>query len=733
MLKNVNWSSDRSYRSGSENEPIEFFMAGLCNSTSFDLLLGYFSSAAINVLSLGFATFLYNGGKLRIVVNNVLSQQDKDAIKLGMSGSGMINLLDLSDIENLKKSLDDYGKHFFECLAFLISQNRIEIKIVKPKSGRGIAHYKSGAFYDGNETVGFKASCNFTAFGLIENLEELDAFLSWENSRSTKMIKRQNSDFENLFSGNSEFVEYVDINDVTVAIRNEFGNSTMDELIIKEKELNNRKNIALNNDNLKEIIKVVNKQIDSILWEPKFPFEAGPRPYQIEAYNNWVNNDYKGIFAMATGTGKTITSLNCLLNEYKSCGYYRGIILVPTTSLLEQWKQECRKFNFRNIISISSNENWNNELAFFNTSTKFSNNSYIVIVTYASFIRPKFQSHFEQLDSNVILIADEAHNIGAPKVLEILSKVHLNKRIGLSATPNRKFDEKGNDAIESFFNDKPPYVYSYSMEQALKTGSLCSYLYYPHIVYLNEVELKEYIRLSKQLLIYFDAQLNTFKDCKEVETLLLARKRIIHKASNKLKEFNKIITSEFEKRGNLKYSLIYVPEGIEPDYSQTDNQAESEEDISLIDEYTRAVSSLSDDIMVKQFTSLSSNREEILNNFEKGTIHALTSMKCLDEGVDVPRSELAIFCSSTGNPRQFIQRRGRVLRLHKEKTHAVIHDLVVIPRANSEDSSFELEKSLVKKELERVVDFSSLSMNKMDTYRTLKDILEYYNLNLNDF
>ena len=137
--------------------------------------------------------------------------------------------------------------------------------------------------------------------------------------------------------------------------------------------------------------------------------------------------------------------------------------------------------------------------------------------------------------------------------------------------------------------------------------------------------------------------------------------------------------------------------------------------------------------MVKQYTSNSKNREDILKSYEEGKVHVLTSMKCLDEGVDVPRSELAIFCSSTGNPRQFIQRRGRVLRLHKDKVHAVIHDLVVVPEISVEESNYDMERNLVKKELERVVDFANLAMNKMDTYESLKEVLNYYNLNLNDF
>lgn len=732
MLREVEWSEDRSYRTGTENEPFQFYMDGLCNSKKLDLLLGYFSSAAINVLSLGFATFLFNGGQIRIVLNNVLSQEDKDAIKAGEDGNVTNTLIDLSDIKALKRTLDEYGKHFFECLTWLIANERIKIKIIRPKGGNGIAHYKSGIFSDGTNVIGFKASCNFTAYGLSENLEELDAFLSWENSRSSKMINRQNKDFDKIFSGEADYVEYLDVDDISVVLKREFGDKSLSELVIQEKELIELKSRALKSKAIRKSLEKVITKIEQVIREPRFPYPDGAREYQIIAYQNWVKNGYKGVFAMATGTGKTITSLNCVLSEYKISGSYKAIIIVPTTALLEQWKNECLKFNFKNIITVSSKEDWNDNLSFFNTANKLLDASFIVIVTYASLIRQKFQSHFRTLPDDTILIADEVHNMGAPSVSRLLPSIHLNKRIGLSATPNRKYDTVGNLAIDEFFNDKDPYVYSFSMKEALDVGWLCKYSYYPHIVYLTDIEQQEYIKISKQLLKYLDSQTGKYKECKEVDELLLKRKRIIHKAVNKKDAFKAILKSEFKKRGNLKYSLIYVPEGVEPDYSNLDESIEDEEDSSLINEYTRIVNSTDSSVMVRQYTSKTTDRNEIIKGFESGQIHVLTSMKCLDEGVDVPRSELAIFCASTGNPRQFIQRRGRVLRLHKNKIHAVIHDLVVVPKISAEETNFQMEKNLVRKELERVVDFSELSLNKIDTYEALEEILDHYNLNLND-
>jgi superfamily II DNA or RNA helicase len=733
MLKDCDWSLDRDYKTGSENEPMQFYLDGLANSNEFSLLLGYFSSSAINLLSVGFATFISKGGKMKMVINHLLSAKDKEAIWRVEDNPNEIRVFDLTDVASLEKVLDEYDTHFFECLAYLISEKRIEIKVIRPKNGKGIAHYKSGVFSDGQETVGYQASCNFTYYGLSENIEQLEAFLSWENGRSNKLIKKQIKLIDDYFNEKDEDVEYVSVSEIEVVLKDRFGKKDINELLVQEELLLKKKQSLISNPKIKKTIAKLYSDIEVVRRSPRFPYSEGPREYQINAYNKWVENDYKGMFAMATGTGKTITSLNCLLNEFKKTGIYRAIITVPTTALVEQWKKECSKFNFKNIITVSSKENWDNNLAFFNTASKLIDTSYIVIVTYASLPRPKFQSYFTQLPNDTILIADETHNLGSQGLLRLLPNIHLEKRIGLSATPNRKFDELGNQTIQEFFNDKPPYIVSYSMEEALKIGWLCNYTYYPHIVKLTDQEMEKYKELSLQLLRMglFDKETGAFRSTPEIEKKLLERKRIIHKAANKLEAFKAILRSEFDKRKNLKYTLIYVPEGIETSFDETDYSVETDDENKLINEYTKAVSKTDDSVMVKQFTANSINREQILKNFEQSNIHVLTSMKCLDEGVDVPRSELAIFCASTGNPRQFIQRRGRVLRLHKDKIHATIHDLVVVPEV-ADESSFEMEKGLVKKELERVVDFANLAMNKSDTYDTLKSILDYYNLNLNE-
>ncbi|MEM9884450.1 MAG: DEAD/DEAH box helicase family protein [Bacteroidota bacterium] len=730
MLKDINFSPTNEYRSSSEYEPIAFFLEALSKSISFDLLLGYFSSSSINVLALGFANFLYRGGKVRIVANHFLSTKDKQTLIRGENSVPDDYNFSLDDYYQIRDSLSEYGKHFFNCLAWLLTEKKLEIVIIKPKERQGIAHYKEGLFTDkfGNK-VRFQGSCNFTAFGLLENMESLGIKKNWKTEEDVNAISK----FENLYQGifdrqNIDFI-YLDFQEIEEVVKTDFGGMKIDSLIEQEQNLLKKKREKIQAPILKKVIEQIEQVNLELITRPKFPYER-PRDYQIEAYEAWKQNDYKGIFAMATGTGKTITSLNCLLNEYQDTGSYKAVIIVPTIALVNQWENECHKFNFKDIIKVNSKEKWSEKVSLVNTISHFREASFVIIITYASFYRKKFQSYFKNLSNNTLIIADEVHNIGTNKLLKILPSIHLQKRIGLSATPNRYYDDTGNEKIEEFFNSKYPYTFRFTMKQALEKGWLCKYTYYPHLVELDSEEFEEYIKISLQLMKFFDLETLSYKKSEEVEKLLMIRKRIIHKAKNKLIAFNQILQDEFDKKGHLKYTLVYVPEGTNPNYAQIDEHQEDDDELKLITDYTRTVSKIDFEILVKQYTAKTKNRDELIKNFEHGKIHVLTSMKCLDEGVDVPRSELAVFCASTGNPRQFIQRRGRVLRRHNDKTHAVIHDLVVVPQIGQNDKTYNMERSLVKKELERVKDFAALASNRMDTYEVLKNVLDFYSLNL---
>jgi superfamily II DNA or RNA helicase len=733
MLIDCDWSLHRVYKTGSENEPIQFYLEGLANSKQFDLLLGFFSSSAINLLSVGFATFISKGGRVRMVINHLLSERDKEAIAKVEDNPNEIKLFDISDVSELRKQLDEYDTHFFECLAYLIATKRIEIKIIKPKDGMGIAHYKSGVFNDGTERVGYQASCNFTLYGLSENLEHLQCFLSWENGRSNKFIYTQTTDIDNYFAEKDQNVEYLSAKDIEVAVQDQFGNKDIDELLVQESKLLEKRASMTTNPRVKATLDKLLKDIEIRKHTPRFPFPSGPRQYQKDAYQNWVANNYQGIFAMATGTGKTLTALNCVLEEYKKTETYNVIILVPTKVLVEQWEKEVSAFNFSNIIKISSqNTKWQSELNALRVKSLFGGKvSSCIISTYASFTSSRFQDYLKGSPDQTILIADEAHNLGSPRVLAQLDDFKIFKRIGLSATPRRIYDVDGSAVMEKFFNDKEPYTYNFSMKRAVDDGILTKYYYYPYIVELNEGEMEEYAAITKQLVAAYNQSEKNEAAKKSYEMLLMKRKAIIHKSKNKLRSFENILISLKEQKDGLKNLLVYAPEG---KYQDTDDLYGEFEDLDnenrIIDYYSNVIRKVSPDTTVTQYTSQSEDKEHILKSFSKGSIDVLLSMKCLDEGVDIPRTEKAIFCSSTGNPRQFIQRRGRILRRHPEKAFAYVYDLVVIPRVSIGSYGYELERNLVKKELERVVHFAYLAMNKYEAIETMREMCDYYDLNL---
>lgn len=755
MLKTeIIWPNHRRYKSRTEWEPVGFFSDCLCNATRFDLMLGFFSSSAISILANGFATFLYNGGKMRLIINDILTENDKNAIAKGINSEMSLPYFDLSDIENIYETLSERDKHFFDCISWLIRNNRIEIKIISPQEGLGISHTKSGVFYDGINVVGFDGSCNFSRTALIDNIESLTVSCDWDGSIEIAKINAIQKEIEQIIQEKDTTVSYVSVENIKTQLTNIAENKSLTDLLESEYNILQKHSQHITSVSIHKALEKAKDRLEAIIEKvkntnkcestftistPCFPYPSGPREYQIAAFENWKSNTQKGLLAMATGTGKTITSLNCLLEIYKKTGCYKALILVPTITLVEQWEKECAKFNFGNVIKVCSKySGWQTSLSnirMLELSNPDNKQSYIIISTYASFIRSDNFIELNQLPKKkLLLIADEAHNMGSRRIVKRLNDIKYLRRIGLSATPERQFDEEGNIRLMDFFGCDSSYTFEYSMEEAIQKGALCKYYYYPHLVKLTDDEMAEYIELSHRIAKIINRE---DEDSKEIlKRLLLKRKQIIHKARNKKDVFRNILKEHLDKTGTLKYTLVYVPEGNKPDdytadiFDSYDTIKDDEDTVHLINEYTSIVRDLNPHIVVRQFTSESSDRDAMLKDFANGSIDVLTSMKCLDEGVDVPRSELAIFCASTGNPRQFIQRRGRVLRTHKEKRFAVIHDLVVIPDNNFDPSCQEIEKNLVSNEIRRVRDFAILSENCNDTLNVLDNILEQYQISL---
>ncbi|QHT68698.1 DEAD/DEAH box helicase family protein [Rhodocytophaga rosea] len=724
-----------------EDEPAEFFIDALLESNTFDLGLGYFSSSGIRALSIGFAYFISKGGTMRIIINDILSHDDKLAIEKGLYHSSdiLIEKNIINDIIKLQKILSRHDEHFFNCLSWLIATERLQLIAIAPlNNNMGIAHQKFGVFKDtSNHKIAFSGSANFSSNALFNNLESISCYKSWTSEKSeTERVNYYESLFEKIWSGKSQVVRIVPIEKVKTHILENFTIVSIEELLLQEEnlsqELLNKEGFS---DNYKrKVEKIRRKLISATEISIQIPKNIEIRDYQKVAYDKWVKNNFTGIFAMATGTGKTVTALNCVYEEYlknykqNQSSNYHLLILVPSQPLQQQWINELAKWQLKKIYPASGKSQWRKKLQELANDFNFGIvSSFGIVATYQTFTDNIFQTLLKCLPSDTILIADEAHNLGQEKVKRLLKAFPFERKIGLSATPKRAYDPMGTIDIELFFNDKEPYCFNFSLEKAIEEGMLCRYDYFPKRVELDTEELEEYINISKKI-----AQLMHISKTKasevnsNIERLFLKRKRIVNKAKEKQLVLRKII-NDIKERTTLKYCFTYAPGGDSNDQEyEQDNKRIIRQMQQIFDEEAPGIST-------HTYLGETKDREEILYGFEKGDIDVLLAIQCLDEGIDVPRAGIGIFTASTGNPRQYIQRRGRLLRLHKDKVRALIYDMIVIPKIFGEkdhEEFFQIERKLVRNELMRVGYFAKLSENFYDTLKELNDICRFYKLDL---
>ena len=732
-----------------KREVRDIYYRTLCNSKTWDLALGYWSLSALKLLAYPLSKFIIkNEGKVRLYCNEAISERDYQLMTQSNYNLSQTRLF--KDLAKMTEALEGRDDDLFkDCISYLIHNDLLEVKVlIKKENARGISHQKNSVFTDSHQnTVVLSGSANASEQAFLFNREDTNAFCSFWNEESvTNNINFTIDEFEKTFSqGDEEWKIYEIESEELKEKLNKIGFRKIDKSSLENEAI---KHIKKNYRNFsKEIQKEISDELLVLNNEPHFPIFNGkistPRDYQIKAYNEWINNDFKGIFAMATGTGKTLTSLNVLLEQYKTNGYYNAIILVPTQILVNQWVDECKKFNFKNIFT-TYNSNWTSKLKDILLDKRLGvNSNFIFISTYASYNGNKFQQILNNFKcTSTILIADEAHNLGTKR--SISNYLHgIKKRIGLSATPNRNFDESGTNEIEKYFNSfSPNHTFCFSMIDAIKNKYLTPYYYYPKFIKLNEPEMEAYAKYSERLLKFFDFEKGTYRE--EASNLLIQRKRIIHQAANKKLKLLEILNDINDE--DFKHTIVYVPEGFEPDYSENDSSTLDDEDLRIIDDYNSTIKSLG--IRTHQVIGGMgiSERKKILDQFDKGLIQVLTAMKTLDEGVDIPATKCAIFCASTGNPRQFIQRRGRILRRSKGKDLATVYDLIVEPNDPSfwdyypKDKKEKLQKmeiNIFRNELNRVANFlyacknlPDLHLRENEDISKLIDLTELYNLDI---
>lgn len=689
------------YASG-ENEPAEFFLEALVNSNSFDLGLGYFSSSGFRALSVGFAYFIKKGGRMRIIINDVLTSIDKDAILKGQNKTldSYFEEKILNDILTLKEVLSKSDRHFFNCISWLIATNQIEIKASVPKNNKvGIVHQKFGIFKDqiGNELV-FTGSINFSANAIFNNIESLICDYSWADSQVSKeRIQHFNNLFYKTWNGLSDVVEIIPIEKIKAIIQKEFPVNDIECLI--EDELNLIRDLEEDprlsesyKKRIKELIDKLEPISLKIINTPELP---KLRAYQENAILAWKNNGYKGMLAMATGTGKTFTALAATWELIREKERLFIIISCPFIHLAEQWCEEALKFGLDGILVGESRSLWEEDAA--RQAQLFRRrriNRVVLITTNASFSSDIFQRIVNPCIEEALLIIDEAHYAGSYTIRNLLPEL-CPFRLGLSATPERHGDPEGTLALIDYF-DK--IVFDFPIKDAIGKF-LTPYFYHPIPVELTEEEFENYVDLTSQI-----ARLVNRKDLESkerLEKLAIRRARIQNNSLNKIEWLKKNIQNK-----PIDFSLFYAGDQIFGPVKE------------LLGKTFK--------IKLHEFTSRQSRkqRRELLKEFGDQKIQSLMAMKCLDEGVDVPPTRVAYFLASSGNPREFVQRRGRVLRKYPGKDHAIIYDLVSIPplrliEEGRNSISYSAVKSAFTKEYKRVQEFSSMAINQFDSMNEL--------------
>ena len=715
------------YASG-EEEPMSFYIEALMESFNLDLGLGYFNSSGFKALSYGFAYFISQGGTMRLIINDVLTPQDKEALEKGFNSSPeeLIEQKLINNIASLQKTFSKHDKHFFNCLSWMIASEKLSIIAVTPKNNNiGIAHQKFGVFSDkSSNKVAFTGSANFSETAMYHNIETISCYRSWTNE--SERVDYFNGLFRRNWTGQNPAIKMIPIERIKTTLKETFPINSIEQLLLEEDELIEDVKKGGIPESVQEKLNLLKDKISERTREKHqhaSENRISPREYQQKAIDNWVSNNYRGFFEMATGTGKTYTGLFASMALKNSLGKCCILVLVPTISLAEQWKEEVGIIGYQNSIIVSSNySHWDQNLQQSLNAFKLGSiDHFVCISTYDSYKSKRFQPFISKFPRQTMLLADEAHAMGAPQMLGNLPN-NIDYRLGLSATPHRHFDDSGTYRLLQFFSSEHEATYKLDLKEAIAKQFLCQYKLYPYFVNLNDSEYEEYIELSKKIAKRSHINNSKFEETDvQLEKLLRDRRNILNRATGKLKILGEIIDHIANTEGEIKHTLVYCPEG---------NLAE--ENTRIIDQFGKYLG-LEKGLRIGKFVGETppEERQRLLKDFEEGKIQCLLAMKCLDEGVDVKQTKHAIFLASSTNPRQYVQRRGRVLRTHPHKSFAYLYDIIATPPdLPSEEHLRKIEQTILRQELGRYKEFAEDALNYVEATEPLKPFLEKYELEL---
>ncbi|MFD0943652.1 DEAD/DEAH box helicase family protein [Savagea faecisuis] len=708
-IKNIK----KSYKTLENDDIVKDFLVPVMKlSTSYLRAVGYFSSGALVLLLQGIRELIENGGKIKVITSPQLQENDVLAIVKGykdreeVAQNAFLTTIQ-TELEN-----DEYVESY-SLLYHLIKHGFLELKIatIQTDRGLGIYHEKIGLLEDETgEMIAFDGSLNETYSAYMENYESINVFCSWKSDFECELVEEKHLDFKRLWDEEHPAVQ------VSKVEESQF-ETVIDKIKAPPKWL-------------AEIIE--SKSIESEEEGFSLPNWLSLRPYQKDAIANWKEHGYRGIFSMATGTGKTLTGLAAAEQLYRDKQKLLGIVIVvPYQHLVTQWVEDIEQFGIQPIIGFSASpqRNWRNQLnsvtRLFNYKTEKDPMSFCFITTNATFRTEAIQKMLRRLKRNVLLIADEAHNLGAEHLQKALLP-NAEYRLALSATINRKGDVEGTESLHRYFGD---VVMEYSLKDAINSKMLTPYNYYPIPVYLTEDERHEYLSLTRQIArSIIREKSGKIKFTETAKMLLIKRARIVAGAENKLE----VLKKEIERYKDDSQILVYCGATTINDPSYVEGVS-PEEEVRQIDAVSKM---LGNDLGMKvaRFTAQENQQERklLIDTFSKGEhLQVLTAIRCLDEGVNIPSVEKAFILASSTNPKEYVQRRGRVLRLYEGKERADIYDFITLP-FSERDSILPEEiastKSLIVRELKRLEDFASIALNRREAFEVSELIRERYSI-----
>lgn len=626
---------------------------------------GFFSSTVLLTMLPSLGDFVKNNGKIQLIVSPNLNEDDIDTINKGYSTKEAIlskNCQD--DFENELLNISDEN---LQILYELIVRDILDIKIACVKNKSGIYHDKLGILTDfNNNAIVFYGSPNSSISGYQENYEKIRVVKSWSES-DYESVQDEIREFDTLWNDLNEYVSVLSFKES-----------------IKQ-----------------SIIKIIEKRK---LEKSEKPVEL--YDYQKEAISAWVQNNYRGFFVMATGTGKTWTALFASkeLLDKNPCLL---VIIAPYKHLIKQWSYDVKRiYKDSSVVLISSeNSNWTSEVYNLMILSKYNKNNKIVLIsTIKSFLSDKFKTLVNAFGGDKLLIVDEAHRFtNRPDFV----KDNFKYLLGLSATPINGKSLGGGLELVNYFGGQ---VYNLPIEDALEKGFLVPYYYYPIYVNATDDEEESFKKISFKISQCFNGE--TLVDADKLNKLIRSRLRLMSMAAEKEERITEFIKQIKDK----DHFIVYCGDGQIGDTK--------DEEIKHIQFVKNNLDSLG--YKSSQFTASEDikRRMELVEMFNSNEIDSLVAIRCLDEGINIPSIKSALILSSNDDYREFVQRRGRILRRYNNKTYASIYDVIVLPSIEC--------PNMAKIELRRFYEYAKLSIQKDVLIEKLKILLKKYNLTIDE-